>query len=127
MSQDPNKKPRTSTEIQNENFQLTVKAGQIQYIVAQHQKDLVRINDCMRDLALEHVQVKAREEELAQAVADAKAKDEADAKAAAAAGKALLQSVTQKDSSDSKQVDQASTQPGSETKESAPASPVGQG
>lgn len=96
--------PRTTANIQNENAQLTFKAGQIQYVIAQSQKDLTMINDKLRDLALEYVQVQAREAEVAKAVAEAKAANE----------KASC-------------VDQASTQPGDGTKESASESPVGQG
>lgn len=117
MSEAP--KPRTSGDIQNENAHLTYKAGQVQYVIRQNQKDLDMINDRLRDLALEYVQVKAKEDEVSKLVAEAKAKDEAEKKAKENAEKAaqIPTSVDQ----------QASTQPGSEAPKLSPVGPVGQG
>lgn len=121
--------PRTTSTIQAENSQLTYKAGQLQYIARQTAKDLDMINDRLRDLALEYVQVKAKEDEVKKLVEEAKAKDVADQKAKedadkaqAEAGRAILQAVPQ----NPKGVDQATTQPGSGGTEPTPAGPVGQ-
>lgn len=53
---------RTSKVIYTENVNLQLKAGGIQYTIAQYQKELNMLNDRMRDLALEYNSVQAREE-----------------------------------------------------------------
>lgn len=105
MSENAQPQKRTSKHIEQENLQLTVKSGQLQYAIRQSTKDLEAINNRMGDLALEYVAVTNQEREVAQQVA--------------AAQVAAPQSPPS--------VDQTATQPGSGTQESAPEGPAGQG
>lgn len=100
--------PRTSQTIQAENMQLQLRAGAIQYFIAQHTKELSLVNDQMRDMAIEYAQVKTQEDKEAgiRAEIEAKVKKEAeDAKPKLAVVEA------QKPTSEAQQ---ATTQSGSE-------------
>ncbi len=69
---DPKSK-RTSSNCQQENVNLQLRAGGLQYLIAQNTKDLAILNDQMRDLATEFHKLKAQEDYEAKVQADAKA------------------------------------------------------
>lgn len=77
---------KTTGEILTENQQLVYKAGQLQYLIRQTQKDLDMINDRLLALNVEYVGAKEFEDQLAEKMAAEKAK-EAKAKADAEAVK----------------------------------------
>ncbi len=112
--------PRTSQTIQGENANLQFRAGGLQYVIAQNQKELAMINDRMRDLAIEYNGVVAKE----KAEADLRREIEDKVKAEAAA-KPKLEAVP--DQNPVSEVNQATTQGGSETvPTSSPKSPTEQ-
>lgn len=62
MSDQEQKKARSSAEIQNEYQNLCARAGHIQYTINVMEGDLERINGALRDLNNEHSQVKQAED-----------------------------------------------------------------
>lgn len=73
------KSPRTHQDCQNEYTQLCAKAGNLQYQIYAHTKDLELINAQQRELNLEAAKLAQAEREAAakaaQAVQEAKASD----------------------------------------------------
>ncbi len=114
QKQPPQRKP-ASQDLANQNVQLQLRAGGLQYMIRQHQKDLDIINDQMRDLAIEYSKLKAQEDEVAKVKAEF-----LNQKPAQEAKPQLAESQSPKS------VDQVTTQPGSEGTEPTPVGPDGQ-
>lgn len=67
----PKAPARSSQQLQGEFQQLALRAGSIAYAIKENQRDLDLIQGQMRDLSLEFVTVKSREEEEAKKSAEA--------------------------------------------------------
>ncbi len=65
---------RTSDTCKQENVNLQLRAGGLQYLIAQNTKDLALLNDQMRDLATEFHKLRQQEDYEAKVRADAEAK-----------------------------------------------------
>lgn len=65
---------RTSQIIKAEHTNIAFRAGNLQHLIFKQKNDLGMLNETMRDLELEYVQVAQQEADLAEALAAEKAK-----------------------------------------------------
>ncbi len=56
-------KPRTSQDCLNDYNNFAFKAGNLQYQIVQHEKDLKRTNESMASVTLEYTKLKNQEDE----------------------------------------------------------------